>query len=468
MNRQSVDSANSSGAMLRQEAREIFASALQESSIPAAFARHLRVDAENNLHIAPPAGGNPFSISLYRYTEICVVALGKAAAPMLESLLALLEPLPKAIPLRGVCCAPSIPGKLHPGIVSYAGGHPWPNRDSLRAAHATLDLLGSAGRGTLVLFLVSGGGSSLFEAPLDPEISLDETIAFYKVLVGSGATIAEINTVRKHFSAVKGGRLAFAAGHASQLSLLVSDVPEGRLDALASGPTLPDTSTVAECREILDRHRLLQDFPPRVRGFFLNSSLPETPRSLAAAPSIVLASNRELLEAARRQAELRGWHTEIDNGCDDWDYRDAVSYLLERLRRLRQRHGRVCLLSGGEITVRLEGTPGAGGRNQQFALASALEIARDPALSRAPLAVLSAGSDGVDGVSDAAGAVIDAATIARARAMGLDAEGALLRFDAFPLFRALGDAVLTGPTGNNLRDLRILLSDSEKALASGR
>lgn len=481
-------------AELHRQAREIFDFALRESSIPTAFERHLRWENGRMLSLSridglPPGSDSPGSYEpgsyepgsyeLDRYSAIYVVALGKAALPMLDALLNTIDPWlekpgPPKLPLRGICCAPALPSRPRTGIEYYAGGHPSPNLDSRRAARAALALLRGAAPDALVVFLISGGGSSLFEAPLNDEISLEETIVFHQALVGCGAAIGEINTVRKHFSAVKGGRLAAAAGRADKLSLLISDVPEQQIGALSSGPSLPDRSTVAECRSILERHRLLDRFPPRVRNFFLDPELPETPRSLPGAAQFrVLLSNKDLIEAARSKAKAVGWVTEVDNGCDDWDYRDAARYLLKRFDRLRRQHPRVCLLSGGEVTVRLEGTPGAGGRNQQLALACALEWARESAQTRAgnpgpsvsslpattmPVAILSAGSDGVDGLSPAAGAIADPETAARASGVGIDAEAALRDFNAYPLFRALGDTVMTGPTGNNLRDLRILLS----------
>lgn len=469
---------------LHAQARDIFARALQTASIPAAFDR--RLVFEDGALLRRDADGDARILrSLSSYRKINVVAAGKAALPMLDTLL---ERLPRPSPVVGICCAPAAPQQAQRDVRYFAGGHPWPNIDSFRSARAALELLQRADKHTFVFFLISGGGSSLFEAPLDERITLEDTVAFYRALVGSGATIAEINVVRKHFSAVKGGRLAAAAGDAASFSLLLSDVPLNHLDALASGPTLPDHSTVAECRAIIDRYSLLDRFPPRVRDFFVDSNLPETPgvkkpRQLAVAraaqseveremrPELphssfdVLLSNDDLIQAARTNAETLGWKVFVDNACDDWDYREAADYLLKRLRQLQREHGRVCLLSGGEVTVRLEGEPGVGGRNQQFALACAVRLAERPfdlpapsTQAEAPIAILSAGSDGVDGVSPAAGAIADSSTVARAKAQGFDSAVALSSFDAYPLFSALGDTVITGPTNNNLRDLRILLS----------
>jgi glycerate 2-kinase len=437
---------------LHDEARRIFHHALSASGIPAAFDRRLRFQDQSLFHSG--TGQEEVQIQLANYDRIHAVALGKAALPMLETLRAR---LPRLLTC-GVCCGPSLPSERQPGVDYFAGGHPLPNRDSFASACAALRLLRGTGPRDLVFFLISGGGSAMFELPLDPDISFDETRILYRALVGSGATIAEINTVRKHFSAVKGGRLAAAAPQAGKISLLVSDVAPRYLDALASGPTLPDASTVAECREILRRYHLGERLTPGLRAFFDNPDLPETPE-LADATIETLLSSDDLIEAAREMALNLGYEVVIDTSCDDWDYGDAARYLLDRFYRLQDKHPKLCLLSGGEVTVRLGDQPGDGGRNQQFALACALELGRsDRAAQSKPIVVLSAGSDGIDGSSEAAGAIADATTVVRARALAMDAASALARFDAYPLFTALGDTLVTGPTHNNLRDLRIFLT----------
>jgi hydroxypyruvate reductase len=377
--------------------------------------------------------------------------MGKAALPMLDALRAHL-PHPLA---GGVCCAPLLPEERISCIDYFTGGHPLPNQDSFASARRAVSLLRETNAQDFVFFLISGGGSAMFELPLDPNISLEETRVLYQALVGSGATIAEINTVRKHFSAVKGGRLAASAPHAAKLSLLVSDVAPRFLDALASGPTLPDSSTVAQCRQIIERYHLHDRLTPGLSAFFASPDLPETPQ-LSSAPVETLLSSDDLLHAAQAHAKTLGYEVVIDNTCDDWDYADATRYLLDRFEQLRQQHAKLCLLSGGEVTVRLGHQHGAGGRNQQFALACAVELA-EPSQS-APMVVLSAGSDGIDGNSPAAGALADATTVLRGQALGMDAESALARFDAYPLFTALADTLVTGPTHNNLRDLRIMLA----------
>lgn len=443
-------------------ARNIFDRALQACDIPKAFDRHLHFEEKTLVrHPSPrlPAVSQP----LDRFKDIYVVAFGKAALTMLQ---ALLERLPPKIHVHGVCSAPEVPKKRHRHIRYFAGGHPLPNEDSLAAARATLALLKRARKDTFIFFLISGGGSAMHELPRDKKITLDDTIAFHETLVASGATITEINTVRKYFSAVKGGRLALAAPAAEKLSLLLADVPLKDLAAVASSPTLPDYSTMAECAEILDRFHLLEKFPPALREYFEKLMSQATPAraqeeqkdaatAFQHAQFDTLLSNHDFVNGARDYAQSLDYKVVIDNTCDDWDYADAAKYLLARFHELRSEYQRVCLLSSGEVTVNLGKNPGCGGRNQQFALQCALDLAR---FEGEPLAVLSAGSDGIDGNSPAAGAIADTTTIARARSYNFDPEATLARFDACTLFTALGDTVITGATGNNLRDLRILIA----------
>ncbi len=303
--------------------------------------------------------------------------------------------------------------------------------------------------------MLSGGGSSIVEKPIDDEISLDDLIATYRALVHSGAPIAEINAIRKHLSSVKGGRLAQAAFPAQQVSLLFSDVPDNMPDALASGPTMADSTSVEDCYRIAEKHDLLSQLPHSTRELFERHALEETPKSddqaFYRSRWWTILSNQTAVEQAKVAAERAGFAVHVDNSCDDWDYERAAKYLLKRVRELKTKSERVCLISGGEVTVKVT-NGGIGGRNQQFALACAEKIAGKN------ITVLSAGTDGVDGNSPAAGAIADGSTVVRAQMKGLDAPAALEKFDAYPFFSALGDAIETGPTGNNLRDLRILLA----------
>ena len=448
---------------LQASARDIFTHALKESDIALAFDRHLHFDGRTLVrHPSPrlPEIRQP----LDGFKDFYVISLGKAALTMLD---ALLDRLPPKAKVHGVCSAPSIPKKRTRGIRYFAGGHPLPNEDSFAAARAALALLKHAHKNTFVFFLISGGGSAMMELPRDKRLSLDDTIAFHETLVASGATITEINTVRKYFSAIKGGRLAMAAPTAEKLSLLLADVPLKDLAAVASSPTLPDYSTPAQCAEILHRYHLPEKFPPAVRAYFaiLGQQLAQAAANGSSGKPAVnafehaqfdtLLSNHDFVNAARDYAQSLGYRVVIDNTCDDWDYAEAAKYLLARFHELRKESPRLCLLSSGEVTVQLGKNPGCGGRNQQFVLHAALDLANYP---NEPLAVLSAGSDGIDGNSPAAGAIADPTTIERARTYNFDPGTTLQRFDACTLFTALGDTVVTGPTGNNLRDLRILVS----------
>ena len=343
---------------LRDQARAIFQDALAACSVEQAFLAKLHA-VEGKPHAFTLRGGadEPVAeIDLAGVARVIVVAAGKGAGTMLQGLLHGLK-LPEQCVLSGVLIAPKVPEEMPAGVQYFAGGHPFPTQESFAAAEAALRLLQRAAAEaetfpTFCFFLISGGASAMMELPLDSSIALEDTVAFHRALVHSGAAIAEINCVRKHFSAVKGGRLGALAAGLPNLTVLVSDVPAGQLDALASGPTLPDRSTLAECREVLELYDLLRQFPAPVRRFFEADDLPETPKPGAFAARVVtLLSEDDLAEAARRKAEALGFATVIDNHCDDWDYRPAAEYLLGRLRGLRGQHAKLCVISAGEVTV---------------------------------------------------------------------------------------------------------------------
>ena len=427
----------------REAARAIFLEALQRASIAAGFARHVHYE-RGILRVCEDL------YDLHSYSRVFVVSLGKAAHTMVEALAAQVGGS-----LEGIVASSVAPATQVHGFRYFCGGHPTPNEESIQAAGAILRALDALPASALVIFLISGGGSSIVEKPMDDEISLGDLIATYRALVHSGAPIAEINAVRKHVSAVKGGRMAQAAYPAQQVSLLVSDVPDRTPDALASGPTMPDSTTVEDCYRIVEKYELAGNLPAPVRELFDRHALEETPKSddpaFVRARWWTILSNQSAIEAAGAASEHAGFLVHVDNSCDDWDYAKAAEYLVTKLRELRQRMSPVCLISGGEVTVRVE-NGGVGGRNQQFALACAEKIAGEN------ITVLSAGTDGVDGNSPAAGAMVYGRTVERARELGLNVRDALERFDAYPLLKKLGDAIEIGPTGNNLRDLRILLA----------
>jgi len=429
---------------MRECAREMFDRALRECSIAHAFSQHVQCDGEH-LHIGKD------SYELGSFERVLVVSIGKAGHTMAEALSSLV-----GTALMGIIDCPNAPPAQLLGFHYFSGGHPLPNQDSLHAGDAILRLVAGLSPRTLVVFLISGGASAIAEKPISGDISLADVIETYKVLVHSGAPIAEINAVRKHLSALKGGRLARAATPAYQASILVSDVPENSLDALASGPTMPDTTTVADCQDIVKRYNLLPRFPASVRALFESDLLEETPKlgdpAFEHSRYTTVLSNATATNAAVEAAAEGGFAVAVDNSCDDWDYQRAADHLLRRLRELRHDVSRACLISGGEVTVQVGAKSGVGGRNQQFALYCAQQIAGES------ITVLSAGTDGIDGNSQAAGAVVDGTTVERARQNGFDVALVLAQFDSFPLLDAIGDAIITGPTGNNVRDLRILLA----------
>lgn len=429
---------------MRDRVRVMFDHALAECSILQAFSRKLQCQGRS-LH----SGSEVYDLGSFE--RILVVSIGKAGHSMAEAFGNIV-----GTALNGIIATPTAPPEQLAGFRYFIGGHPLPNDDSLRAGDAILRLLHALSPETLAVFLISGGASAIAEKPISDGITLADVVATYRALVLSGAPIAEINAVRKHLSALKGGRLALAAAPARQLSVLVSDVPEGSLDALASGPTMPDTTTVKECYEIAECYQLLDRFPPPVRSLFDGGQLQETPKAgdpaFARSHYATVLSNATAVNAAVESATLAGFAVTVDNSCDDWDYQQVADYLLRRLRELRREASRACLISGGEVTVKVGAASGLGGRNQQFALYCAEKIAGEN------VTVLSAGTDGIDGNSPAAGAVADGSTLERARQLGLDSATALARFDSFPLFQAIGDAIMTGPTGNNVRDLRIMLA----------
>ena len=429
---------------MRDTAREIFRYALAEASIAKAFARHVHCE-RGILRVCEDL------YDLHSYSRVLVISIGKAGHMMVE---ALSQQVGESA-LEGIVASSVIAPTQVRGFRYFCGGHPTPNAESIHAAKAIRKVLEGQTATSLVIFMISGGGSSIVEKPIDDEISLDDLIGTYRVLVHSGAPIAEINAVRKHLSAVKGGRLALAAFPAQQVSLFVSDVPDNTPDALASGPTMPDSTSVEDCYRIAEKHDLMAQLPISTRELFERHALEETPKSddqaFGRSRWWTVLSNQRAVEQAKAAAESAGFTVHVDNSCDDWDYERAAEYLLKHLRKMRKESEPACLLSGGEVTVKVT-DGGRGGRNQQFALACAQQIAGEN------ITVLSGGTDGVDGNSPAAGAVADGTTAARARQLGFELQAPLKRFDAYPLFSALGDAIETGPTGNNVRDLRILLA----------
>lgn len=381
-----------------------------------------------------------------------VVAFGKAANRMAAVLVEILGGEVEA----GVVVSPALPAHPLDRFRYFTGGHPYPNAGSLDGAEAALALVSDLTPDDAVIFLVSGGGSALFEKPLDPAIKLADLLEFNRVLVTCGLPIEQINTLRKHISAVKGGRLAVRAYPAQQLTVFISDVPEHLPSMVASGPTHPDESTADDCYALVAQQGLEARFPASIRQRFEERTLEETPKPgdtrFASSYYFCLLSNRDAVVAAKSAAERMGFLCEVDGSNWDTDYQHVASANLAALDALARQHaGRpICLIVGGEVICRVTGS-GIGGRNQAFVLYSAMKIAG------ADRVVLSAGTDGRDGNSPASGAVADGHTISRARNLDLDAEQYLSASDSYHFFRALGDTLDIGFTDNNVRDIRVWL-----------
>ena len=428
-------------------ARKIFADTLAGIDIPATIAQKLQLSG-GVIQVADE------SVNLREYREIVTISIGKAAVALAEGLSAVLVPEFK---VRGILAGPSKPKRRLDGWEAIVAGHPVPNEGSFRAGREILDLVGKCGKETLVFFLLSGGGSSLMELPLDNSVSVEEFAKVHHALVTCGAPIQEINAIRKHLSAVKGGRLAAAAPDAMKITLGVTDVPEGQETALASGPTLPDPTTVKDAERIAREYGLVEKLPAKVRKEFEGHELKETPkqgdRAFERATFELLLGRRDLFHHAHVAAEAAGFFTVCDNETDGWPVEKAAQHLLREVESLaRSKKGQpVALIADGEVSSPVKGK-GIGGRNSAFVLACVEKIAGRE------IVVLSAGTDGIDGNSEAAGAVADGGTLEKARAARMEPKEFYERSDAFTFFDKLDDAIVTGATGNNLRDLRILLA----------
>lgn len=370
-----------------------------------------------------------------------LVAVGKAACPMASAALQALD------------------GHVHAGIVItkhghgvplpaplqvLEAGHPVPDAATYAATAQALALTANLTPADQVLFLLSGGGSALFEQPLLPPQELADVT---QQLLACGAAIAQVNTIRKRLSAVKGGRFALHCAPAQVWSVVLSDVLGDRLDMIASGPACPDRSTAEEALEIVNRYAL------RLSPQALACLRRPTPSALPNAQSIVTGSVRQLVDAAARTCRRLGYDVEILTDCLQSEARDAGRWLA---REALVRSGPRALLAGGETVVHVMG-PGLGGRNQELALSAAAQIAGQRAL-----AIFSFGSDGTDGPTDAAGGYVDGQTQAALARQGISIPDVLARNDAYHALEACGGLIKTGPTGTNVNDLSVALLGQER------
>ncbi len=373
-----------------------------------------------------------------------VLAFGKAAPAMARGAVAALDGIPRA----GVVVAPE-PGADPSGLEPIPAGHPYPDAGSVAAATRVLELAGRAGSGDLAIVLISGGGSALLERPAG-DLSLADLDATNRLLLAAGAEIGEINTVRKHLSAVKGGRLAQALAPARVVTLVLSDVVGSPPDVIASGPTVPDPTTFADALAVLARHGLDAAAPPAVLEHLRRGAAglePETPaRPVPGSHNeiVVVGDGRVAAAAAAAEAQRRGVQARVAAAGLTGDAEEAAAAVVAAARR-----GAVgeMAIYAGETTVAVRGD-GRGGRNQQLALAAALGIADDPSLVVASLA-----TDGVDGPTDGAGGLVDGGSVGRGRYAGMEAADHLARNDAYPFLAATHDLLVTGPTGTNVADL---------------
>lgn len=438
---------------LRKQALAIFRAALKAAGPQEAVRRRLSVEGR-----ALVAGRRRYRLEAYR--NVYVLGAGKASAPMAAAVEGLLGQR-----IRG--------GLLNVKYGHVARlrrielnecGHPVPDSSGVRGAGRIAEMARQAGPDDLVICLISGGASALMALPAPP-ITLGEKQATTKLLLACGANIHEINAVRKHISAVKGGQLARLAHPATVLALLLSDVIGDDLDVIGSGPTAPDHSTFAGAWDILEKYGLVERLPGAVRERLeagARGEIPETPkpgdRVFERTQNLVIGSNRLAVDAAARAARKLGLRALVLSTLIEGETREVARVHAAIAREIRGSSQPVkppaCVISGGETTVTLRGN-GLGGRNQEFALAAAIDLA-----GLNDVVVLSGGTDGTDGPTDAAGAIADGETLERAARLGLDARRYLDANDSYHFFQPLGDLLMTGPTGTNVMDVRLLIVGS--------
>lgn len=440
---------------LRRVAREIFDHALRAVDPRKALRSAVSLDAAH-LRICDTV----FDTST---RPTYVVAIGKAAPAMAATLGDILG----HIIVSGVVSGPDCPElqALESGRWRvFSGGHPLPNQESLDAAQAAFDLLRRADREhALVVFLISGGGSAMIEWPRDRRITLADLREANRRLVSCGASITEINAVRRALSLVKGGRLGALVQNTDQITLIISDTSRGDEASVASGPTLSPPANSPRSIDVVERYRHRLSLPTSVLRTIQEAESDKEP-DIAATKHYVLLDNQSAIEAAADKARRLGFAVEVVYEINEQPIDEGSALLVSRVRALWEQAGReqkpVCLISGGEFSCPVIGT-GVGGRNLETVLRWAIEFDKRQHLgdfASAHLVALSGGTDGIDGNSHAAGAIADESTIARGLSRGLHPESFLANSDSFTFFNSLGDAIVSGPTGTNVRDLRILIA----------
>jgi len=435
---------------MRQHAMEIFRAALRAVEPVEAILRFVKT-ADDGLQI----GERRFRFK--DYDRILVVGAGKAGAPMAKAL----EDLLGDRVADGVIVVKEGHGLPLKHVRIHEAGHPVPDERGIRGAEDILSLAEEAGARDLVLCVISGGGSALLVAPAKG-ISLADKQEVTRLLLACGADIHEINTVRKHLSRAKGGGLARIAYPATVVSLILSDVIGDDLNVIASGPAVPDTSTFGDAREVFNKYEIWHKLPESVKTRIqqgLAGDIEDTPKAgddvFRKCYSELVGTNIQALIAAREEAQRQGYQSLILSSTVEGEAREVVKMFAAFAKEVRNSANPIpapaCILCGGETTVTIQGQ-GKGGRNQELALASAIIID-----GMENIVVLSGGTDGTDGPTDAAGAIADGRTIARARAKHLDPLDFLKRNDSYHFFQALDDLIITGPTRTNVSDVYMLL-----------
>lgn len=435
---------------LREEALNIFKAGLQAVDPHAAILKHCSRQ------------GDLFLISNKKYNltdfeNIYVIGAGKAGAAMATAIedLLLSEFTEGAINVKYGHVAPLKKIKIH------EAGHPVPDEAGVSGTQEIVRILNRAKEDDLVICLISGGGSALLPLPV-AGISLKEKQDLTGKLLACGADITEINTVRKHISQIKGGQLARLAAPAQLITLILSDVVGDPLDSIASGPTVPDSSTFSDALKIFKKYQLQPDISDTIKNHIQNGltgKIDETPKHgdsiFSRTQNVIIANNFQALSAAKQKAEALGYQTMILSSAIEGETREVAKVHTAIAKEIVASGNPIkapaCVISGGETTVTLRGD-GKGGRNQEFILAAALTLA-----SLDSVVILSAGTDGTDGPTDAAGAICDGQTITRAEKLNLDAEKYLNENNAYPFFNELTDLIKTGPTNTNVMDLRIIV-----------
>jgi glycerate 2-kinase len=430
---------------LRRAAAAILAAGLRAVEPGRLVARHVVRGGRRVI-----VGGQPYTIGNGR---LCVVAVGKAAVPMLR---AVVDVIGQGVAHHLVAVSADAGGAVPPGTRRYLAGHPLPDRRGLAAARHVETLAGSLGPRDLLLLLLSGGSSALLPAPAG-RVTLAEKAETTRLLLHAGATIHDVNVVRRHLSRLKGGGLARAAFPARVVTLALSDVVGDDLAAIGSGPTAADASTFAEALDVITRLGLRERIPRAVRDHLergVHALVPETLQPgdpcLARVHNVVVGTNRTAVRAAAQAARRLGFETRVVRDPMVGEARELPARLLSLLGPAPRN---TCLVAGGETTVTVRGR-GCGGRNQEIAVAAARLLA-----GRAPRLVAALATDGIDGNTRAAGGVADETSRARARRLGLAPASAFLREnDAHGFLAALGDLLITGPTGTNVADLCVVLA----------